>query len=59
LGANQSPEAIFRLRAIFAFAPVVALLLSLILLRFYSLSRLRMEEIRRELDRRHAGTAVE
>ena len=56
LGANQTPQAIFRLRVIFAILPVVALLSSLVLLRFYKLSRIRMDEIRHELEQRHATT---
>ncbi|MEI6198221.1 MAG: MFS transporter, partial [Verrucomicrobiota bacterium] len=53
LGNNQSPEAIFRLRLIFAIVPAAALLSSLLLLRHYQLSPARMKEIRQELDQRH------
>jgi GPH family glycoside/pentoside/hexuronide:cation symporter len=54
LGNAQTPEALFRLRALFAFLPAAAMLSSLILLRFYKLSPARMTEVRSELERRRA-----
>ena len=55
LEANQTPEAIWWMRFLFAVIPVVALLIAAGLLAFYPLSHARMETIRRELEARRGA----
>lgn len=56
LGSAQSPEAVFKLR-LFALAPgTVFSLVSLFLVRFYSLTEERMQEIQRILKSRGEGS---
>jgi glycoside/pentoside/hexuronide:cation symporter, GPH family len=52
LGGDQTPQAIWWIRFLFAAIPVAALLIALGLLAFYPLSELRMSEIRLELEAR-------
>jgi len=52
LGGNQTPEAIFSIRALFTGIPVAALLAALVFIQFYPLTRDRMHEIRAQLEAR-------
>jgi len=52
LGGNQTPEAIFAIRALFTGLPVAALVAALILIQMYPLTRERMQEIRAQLEAR-------
>ena len=52
LEGNQTPDAIWWMRFLFAAIPVVALVIAAVLLVFYPLSHARMETIRRELEAR-------
>ncbi|HEY0946669.1 MAG TPA: MFS transporter, partial [Opitutaceae bacterium] len=49
-GADQSPETILWLRALFAFVPAVSLLVSLVLLSFYRLDEATMNDVHRQLN---------
>jgi GPH family glycoside/pentoside/hexuronide:cation symporter len=51
-GGNQTPDAIFGIRALFVAIPVVALLIALVLVKLYPLTTERMNAIRRELEAR-------
>jgi Na+/melibiose symporter-like transporter len=55
LGGNQTPEAIFWIRALFAGIPVTALLAALVLIQFYPLGTERMRQIRAELEARRGA----
>jgi len=52
---NQTPEAIWWIRFLFAAIPVAAMVIALILLAFYPLSQARMEAIRGELEARRGA----
>lgn len=52
LGGNQTPETILMIRLLFTLIPSGALVVALILLQFYPLSRERMHEIRTQLEAR-------
>ena len=51
-GANQTPHAIFMMRASFVIIPVVAVSLALVALRYFPLTPARTFEIRQELEKR-------
>ncbi len=51
-GVAQSESTLSSLRAVFSFVPVFGAGLSLLLLKWYPLSKDRMHQIRLELDRR-------
>ncbi|MBE2214099.1 MAG: MFS transporter [Opitutaceae bacterium] len=55
LEGNQSPEAIWWIRFLFAGIPVAALATALVLLALYPLSQARMAEIRSELEARRGA----
>jgi len=50
----QTPETVFRMKALFTFVPTVCLGIAAVLAWFYPLTRERCFEIRKELDARHA-----
>jgi GPH family glycoside/pentoside/hexuronide:cation symporter len=52
LGGNQTPDTIFWMRALFTGIPVGALLIALVFIHFYPLTRERMHQIRTELEAR-------
>ena len=52
LEGNQSPEAIFWIRFLFAAIPVIAMVIALLLLTIYPLSQQKMADIRAELEAR-------
>jgi GPH family glycoside/pentoside/hexuronide:cation symporter len=52
LGGNQTEETILWIRGLFTGIPVVALLIALLLIQFYPLTRERMHEIRTQLEAR-------
>lgn len=52
LGGSQTPETIFAIRAMFTGIPVAALLVALVLIQLYPLTRDRMQQIRVELEAR-------
>ena len=56
-GSAQPPEVLRMMLHLYVWTPVGFLLVSLLAIRFYGLSRDRMREIRRELDARHGTTA--
>ena len=51
-GGNQTPDAIVGIRGLFVAIPVIALLIALVLVKLYPLTADRMQEIRRELEKR-------
>jgi GPH family glycoside/pentoside/hexuronide:cation symporter len=51
-GANQGPDAIFGIRALFVGIPVIALLIAIVLVKLYPLTTERTQQIRRELEAR-------
>lgn len=55
LGGNQTPEAILGIRLSFAGIPVAALMIALILIRFYPLDTERMRIILRDLEARRGA----
>ncbi len=58
-GAAQTPESIMNMRILFSFVPGILLLLSLLLLWRYPLTRAKLEEIKAELTRRREAAASE
>jgi GPH family glycoside/pentoside/hexuronide:cation symporter len=52
LGGNQTPEALFSMRALFTGIPVAALIVALVLVQLFPLTRERMHQIRAELEAR-------
>ncbi len=52
LGGNQTPDAIMGIRLLFAGIPVTALLIAMVLVKFYPLDAERMRQIRAELEAR-------
>jgi GPH family glycoside/pentoside/hexuronide:cation symporter len=52
LGGNQSPDTLFTMRLMFTVIPVVALLIALVLIQMYPLTRERMHQIRAQLEAR-------
>jgi GPH family glycoside/pentoside/hexuronide:cation symporter len=52
LGGNQTPEALFTMRALFTGIPVAALIAALLLVQLFPLTRERMLQIRTELEAR-------
>ncbi|MCX7868551.1 MAG: MFS transporter [Terrimicrobiaceae bacterium] len=58
LGADQPPEVFIRMRVLDAFVPAVLLLLALVALVRYPLTRERMEQIKAELALRRARAAA-
>lgn len=55
LGGNQTPEAILGIRLLFAGIPVAALVIALVLIKFYPLDTERMRVIRRDLEARRGA----
>ncbi|MDF7823483.1 MFS transporter [Pontiellaceae bacterium B12227] len=53
-GADQNPQAILYLRILQSAIPATALLLALFLIRRYSITTERAEQVRAELEKRHA-----
>jgi GPH family glycoside/pentoside/hexuronide:cation symporter len=52
LGGNQTPEALFTMRALFTGIPVAALVVALLMVQLFPLTRERMLQIRGELEAR-------
>jgi GPH family glycoside/pentoside/hexuronide:cation symporter len=52
LGGNQTPDTIFSMRLLFTGIPVAALLVALVMIQLYPLSRERMHQIRAQLEAR-------
>lgn len=55
LGGNQPPQAVQGIRLLFAGIPVAALVIALVLIRFYPLDSERMRVIRRDLEARRGA----
>jgi GPH family glycoside/pentoside/hexuronide:cation symporter len=52
LGANQTPETLAQMRALFVFFPIVMAAGMILLIRFYPLNEQRCHEIRLALEKR-------
>ena len=61
LGAQQGPDTLFKMRALFVFFPIVMAIGMILLIRFYPLNEQRCHEIRLALEKRrgeiHGATA--
>ena len=62
LGAAQSPDAIFKMRLLYAFLPAVLTLAAIACLYYYPLTEQRMHDVRERLERKrgvvHAAGAA-
>ncbi|MEI6035877.1 MAG: MFS transporter [Verrucomicrobiae bacterium] len=55
LGGNQPPETFLRMRFLYSFAMAATLLISLLFIFKYDLTAKKMEDVRKELERRRAN----